>query len=163
MLADIEGLYVRFAPRLRSIVRRDVQAPAVVVDDACQSAWCRLVQHAARIEEDAAIAWLMTTAVHEAVLLARRVYRDASLEAEVEQAGEADLADDRPGPDELAELREQLQLVRSLPRRQQRFLWLRAAGFSYEDIVGREPGLTRRTLERQILRGRTRLRAVSKQ
>jgi DNA-directed RNA polymerase specialized sigma24 family protein len=82
-----------------------------------------------------------------------------SLEARLEQAGDADLADEGPGPDELTELREHLALVRSLPRRQQRFLWLRAAGFSYEEIVEHEPGLTRRTLERQLLRGRARLRA----
>jgi hypothetical protein len=52
-------------------------------------------------------------------------------------------------------------LVRTLHPRQQRYLLLLAAGYSWEEIVSREPGLTHRTLERQIMRGRAHLRAAA--
>jgi DNA-directed RNA polymerase specialized sigma24 family protein len=57
------------------------------------------------------------------------------------------------------EWREQLALVRRIPERQQRLLWMQGAGSSYEEIAA-ESGLTVRTVERQILRGRDRLRAA---
>ena len=62
--------------------------------------------------------------------------------------------------DALVEDREQLKLIRQLPERQQRILWLHALGLSYEEIAA-YTGDTPRTVERQLLRGRSRLRELA--
>lgn len=84
-----------------------------------------------------------------------------SLEARFERAGEAAIPSRCPGPDEVAEQRAQLEPLRALPVRQRRVLLLHAAGFGYEQTTG-SLGLSRRTVERQIIRGRQNLRAASR-
>jgi RNA polymerase sigma factor (sigma-70 family) len=161
MVADVGELYSVLAPRLDQIVRRNVRAPATVIEDACQFAWYRLVCHAHRVEQDTALAWLATTAVHEALKLTRRDQRELSLDERVDRHGELNVPADAPGPHERAEWREQLELLRRLPTRQQRFLWLKAVGFSYDEIAASQRGLTTRTVERQLERGRSKLRAAA--
>ena len=73
---DVGELYAELARRLEQIVRREVRAPAPLIEDACQFAWWRLVVHAHRIERKAALSWLATTAVHEALKLIRRDERE---------------------------------------------------------------------------------------
>ena len=138
-------------------MRREVRAPAPLIEDACQFAWWRLVVHANRVERRAALPWLATTAVHEALKLIRRDERDVSLEARLERAGEAAIPNRWPGPDQVAEQCAQLELLHALPPRQRTVLLLQAAGFSYEETAG-SLGMSRRTVERQIMRGRRRLR-----
>jgi RNA polymerase sigma factor (sigma-70 family) len=161
MIADVAQLYEELAPRLRSIVLRDVNAPAAVIEDACQVAWYRLVRHAHRIERQGALSWLARTAVHEAIKLARRDQRELSLEARTDEDGELNIASPNPGPHEQIEWREHLALVDRLPVRQQWFLWLFAMGHTYEDIAARQAGLTKRTVERQIQHGRRKLNAAA--
>ena len=62
--------------------------------------------------------------------------------------------------DALVEDREQLKLVRQLPERQQRILWLQGLGLSYEEIAA-YTGDTPRTVQRQLLRGRRRIRELA--
>jgi RNA polymerase sigma factor (sigma-70 family) len=157
---DVGALYAELARRLERIVRREVRAPALLIEDACQFAWWRFVVHAHRVERTAALPWLAKTAVHEALKLIRREERDVSLEARLERAGEAAIPDRWPGPDQIAEQRAQLELLRALPVRQRTVLLLQAAGFSYEEIAG-IIGLSRRTVERQLMRGRRRLRSAT--
>ena len=161
MVADVGELYDSLAPRLERIVGRNVHAPAPVIEDACQFAWSRLVCHAQRIEQDGALAWLATTAVHEALKLARRSRREVSLDQQIERHGELSVPARSPSPHESAEWHEQLELLRRLPARQQRFLWLQGAGLSYAEIAASQPGLTTRTVERQIHYGRRKLRAAA--
>ncbi len=161
MVADVAQLYDELAPRLRSIVIRDVNASAAVIDDACQFAWYRLVRHAHRIERQVALSWLARTAVHEAIRLARRDQRELSLEGQVDEDSDISIASPLPGPHEQLEFRERLAEVRRLPLRQQRLLWLFGAGYTYEEIAGQEAGLTKRTVERQIQRGRRALKAAA--
>ncbi len=85
MVTDVAQLYDELAPRLKSIVVRDVKAPAPVIEDACQFAWYRLVRHAHRLERQGALSWLAKTAVHEAIKLARRDQRELSLEARADE------------------------------------------------------------------------------
>jgi RNA polymerase sigma factor (sigma-70 family) len=157
---NIGELYAELAWRLERIVRREVRAEVPLIEDACQFAWWRLVVHAHRIERRAALSWLAKTAVREAIKLIRRDERDLSLEARVERAGEAPIASRWPGPDELAEQRAQLELLHALPLRQRTVLLVQAAGLSYEETAG-SLGLSRRTVERQIMRGRRKLRAAA--
>ena len=73
--------------------------------------------------------------MREAIKLARRDQRELSLEAKLEETGELNVPATTPGPHEQAEWREQLELLRRLPARQQLFLWLHTAGLSYEEIA----------------------------
>ena len=156
---DVGELYVELAWRLEQIVRREVRAPAPLIEDACQFAWWRLVVHAHRVERSAALSWLAKTAVHEAFKLIRREERDVSLEARLDRPGQAAICDRGPRLDQIAELRAQFELLRALPVRQRSVLLLQAAGFSYVETAG-SLGLSRRTVERQLMRGRRNLRAT---
>jgi RNA polymerase sigma factor (sigma-70 family) len=158
--SDVDHLYRELARRLEQIVRREVRAPAPLIEDACQFAWWRLVVHAHRVERSAALSWLAKTAVHEAFKLTRQEERDLSLEARLDRPGQAAISSRTLGPDQIAELRAQFELLRSLPVRQRTVLLLQAAGFSYEETA-ESLGLSRRTVERQLMRGRQKLREVS--
>jgi RNA polymerase sigma factor (sigma-70 family) len=155
---DIAELYRSQSARLEQIVRLDVRAPEPVVQDACQVAWSRLLRHAGRVRHDSALAWLATTALREARRLNVRERRELSLEAGAEIR---EIAAPRAlGPDELAAYRERLGLVASLPERQQRLVWLHALGLSYAEMAS-VTGSTVRTVERQLLRAKARLRALA--
>jgi RNA polymerase sigma factor (sigma-70 family) len=156
VVGDLDELYRLLAPRLRQIVRSDVRAPEPVIEDACQIAWSRLIRHSERVRSDAVLSWLATTAVREAFKLARRDGRELSLDAELERTGELSFPSHAPGPAELLELRDRLAEVGRLPERQQRLIWMHAAGLTYVEIADRT-GDTRRTVERQLLRAKGRL------
>jgi RNA polymerase sigma factor (sigma-70 family) len=149
---DVAALYAAQAGRVRHSVRASVRAPDPVIEDACQFAWSRLVLHRGRVRPETVSAWLVTTAVHEAFKLLRREAREVSLDALLEQAGEAGWA----GPTSLEEVvaqRARLDSIGSLPERQQRLVWLQGLGFSYAEMAG-ETGDTPRTVERQLHRAR---------
>lgn len=154
---DVGELYRDLARRLERFVRFEVRAPVPVIEDACQHAWSRLLDHRAEVPADMLFSWLATTASREAHKLARRDQREVSLDSELERRGEAPLGQRVAGPVDLLEQRERLASVRSLPRRQQRLLWLHVLGFSYVEIARRER-CTRRTVERQLLRARRAVR-----
>jgi RNA polymerase sigma factor (sigma-70 family) len=156
VVGDLDELYRRLAPRLRQIVRANVRAPDPVVEDACQIAWSRLIRHSERVRREAALSWLATTAVREAYKLSRRDRRELSLDAELERTGELPFPSSAPGPAEVVELRERLCEVRQLPERQQRLVWMHAAGLTYVEMADRT-GDSRRTVERQILRAKGKL------
>jgi RNA polymerase sigma factor (sigma-70 family) len=155
----IEELYRELARCLERIVRSEVRAPAWLIEDACQFAWWRLAVNANRVERRAALSWLATTAVREALKLIRRAERDLSLDARV-GGGERPAPGQALGPVEIAERRAQLELLHALPGRQRTVLLLKAAGLSYEETAD-SLGVSVRTVERQIMRGRQRLREVS--
>jgi RNA polymerase sigma factor (sigma-70 family) len=143
---DVGELYVHLARRLEQIVRLDVSAPDVVIEDACQVAWSRLLHHRDRVHRETVMSWLVRTAVHEAFRLLRRGRRELSLEA---AADETTLAT----PAQLVDYRERIAEVDRLPERQQRAVWLHAFGLNYAEIAVHE-GCTARTIERQLLRAR---------
>ena len=95
-------------------------------------------------------AWLARTAVHEAFKLVRHARREVPLDVVIERASPV-------SPHGLVARRERLAGIGALPERQQRVLWLHALGLSYTEIAVRE-GCTTRTVERQLLRARQRLR-----
>jgi RNA polymerase sigma factor (sigma-70 family) len=157
---NVGEIYGELAGRLERIVRQEVRAEVTLIEDACQFAWWRLVVHANRVERRAALSWLAKTAVHQAIKLVRHAERELSLEAQLDGAGEAPIPSPWPGPERVAEYHAQLDLLRALPVRQRTFLLLQAAGLSYEETAG-SLGLSRRTVERQIMRGRRKLRAAA--
>jgi RNA polymerase sigma factor (sigma-70 family) len=153
----VAELYRDLSERLEQIVRFDVRAPESVVEEACQFAWGRLMDHRHRVRRESALSWLARTAVREALKLHARTARCVPLDV----AFDGDHGAEIPtvaGPEESFERRERLQSIRQLPRRQQRVLWLHALGLSYAEIAS-HTGFTTRTVERQLLRAR---RAVRK-
>jgi RNA polymerase sigma factor (sigma-70 family) len=152
-LDDVAELFAEQASRVRRLVRAGVRAPEPMVEDACQLAWVRLFQRRASVRRDTATAWLVRTAIREAVKQLHRDGREVSLDALAEQAG------DRPAPstpallDELVEQRARLESIRILPERQQRLVWLQGLGLTYTEMAG-QTGATRRTVERQLLRAK---------
>jgi RNA polymerase sigma factor (sigma-70 family) len=156
---DVEALYLALGRRLEQIVRADVRAPDVVIEDACQFAWSRLVHHAHRVQHECVLAWLAQTARREAIKLVRRDGREISLDAALEASAPAFPAALQPGPQELFEQRQRLALVSSLPPRQQKVLWLHALGLSYAEI-SLQTGYSLRTVERQLLRARRSVRLL---
>lgn len=158
-VGDVGALYAALSRRLEQIVRMDVRAPEPVIEDACSFAWIRLVHHADRVRREAALSWLARTAVREAFKLTRRENRELSLDAALEGTDDSALRSRSPGPEDLFEQRERLARIRDLPERQQRLLWLHAMGFSYAEMAARD-GLTRRTVERQLLRAKGSIRAA---
>jgi RNA polymerase sigma factor (sigma-70 family) len=153
---DVGLLYVLLAKRLEQIVRADVRAPDVVIEDACQFAWSRLIHHRHRVHREKVMSWLVRTAVHEAFKLLRRDHRELSLEVASEEAVWPAMLS-TPAPHGLVESRERLGQICWLPERQQRVLWLNALGLSYAEIATRER-CTVRTVERQLLQARHRIR-----
>jgi RNA polymerase sigma factor (sigma-70 family) len=158
---DVAELYRSLADRLTTIVKLDTQASDLVVEDACQFAWDRLIGQASELRRDCALSWLATTAVREANRLARRDDRELPLPdghtAVTSDEGRHAAA---PTCDEVIERRERLTLIRRLPERQQRLLWLQALGLSYDEMA-LYTGCTRRTVERQLLRARQRIRRLA--
>jgi RNA polymerase sigma factor (sigma-70 family) len=156
---DLTELYRAISKQLERIVRFGVCAPDLVIEEACQSAWERLIDHQAQVRKDSARSWLVKTAVREAFRLLGLGSRERSLEAELEERGELVSADPRPGLVDRYEQRERLSAIASLSRRQQRLLWLYGLGLTYEEIATRD-GCTARTVERQLKRARETLREV---
>jgi RNA polymerase sigma factor (sigma-70 family) len=154
---DVGELYELLAKRLEQIVRLDVRAPDVVVEDACQFAWSRLIHHRHRVQRETVMSWLARTAVHEAVKLLRRDRRELSIDAAPESAALMAVASSLRAPHALLETHERLGELQRLPARQQRVVWLHAFGLSYAEIAEHE-GCTLRTVERQLLRARQRIR-----
>jgi RNA polymerase sigma factor (sigma-70 family) len=166
-LTGVDELYRTLASRLERLVRSDVRAPDVVIEDACQFAWSRLVVHRDRVAREAVLSWLVKTAVHEALKLIGRSGRYVSLDAVLAQSGDDALTrvDDAltrvaPSPDELFEQRERLAALGALPERQQRLVWLHALGLSYTEMAS-HTGCSARTVERQLLRAKRRMREAS--
>jgi RNA polymerase sigma factor (sigma-70 family) len=158
-VAEIGELYGAFAGRLAQIVRFNVRAPEAVIEDACQFAWTRLLHHRGRVRRDGVRAWLTRTATHQALKLVRREDRELSLEAILEPAHDLARAGLTATMEELIEQRGRLESIGRLPQRQQRLVWLHGLGFSYAEMA-RNCGYTPRTVERQLLRGKRRLRSV---
>jgi len=148
-------MYREMAEPLEQVVRRLVCDAEPVVEDACQSAWTRLVVHSGRVSSESALSWLATTAVREAVKLLRRDDRELSLEVSFDSASAP--PSPAPGPDELFEHRERLGALARLPPRQRQMLWLQGAGLSYTEIAA-ATGASTRTVERQLLRAKRTLR-----
>jgi RNA polymerase sigma factor (sigma-70 family) len=152
-LDEVAELFADQAARVRRLVRAGVRAPEPTVEDACQLAWVRLFQRRACVRRDTATAWLVRTAIREAVKQMHRTGRELSLDALTEEAGDQAAPSAAALLDELIEQRARLESIRILPERQQRLVWLQGLGLTYTEMAG-QTGATRRTVERQLLRAK---------
>ena len=158
-IGEVAELYARSAGLVRGQVCSEVTAPEAVIDDACQFAWIRLLHHRHRVGRDRAVSWLITTALHEVFKLVRRDGHDLSLEELIEDTGDLRINRTAPPPEEAVGARLRLELLRELPERQERLIWLQGLGFNYPEMAT-EADMTVRTVERQLMKARRNLRAL---
>ena len=158
-MGEVAALYARSADMVRGLVCSEVSASDAVIDDACQFAWIRLLHHRHRVGPERAVSWLITTALHEVFKLVRREGHDLSLEQLLEEGGELRLNRVAPAPEETVGARLRLELLRELPERQERLVWLQGLGFGYPEMAA-ETDMTVRTVERQLMKARRSLRLL---
>ena len=178
-IEEVEALYRSYSAYLARLVRLDTRASQEVIEDACQHAWSSVLAHRERVDERCAFAWLTSTAMHEAWRLAQRretcswplegagaggwrAGGEGAPASATSETGASPTVMAAPArtPLELVEMRDELEALGSLPRRQQRLLWLHAAGLTYAEMA-RHEGVTLRTVERQLLRGKRAARALA--
>src|SRR5947209_2788626 len=64
---DVEAAFAKYRTRLPRLLRGRIGASESVIEEACQVAWLRLVEHASDVHEEAVLGWLLTTAWHAAL------------------------------------------------------------------------------------------------
>jgi RNA polymerase sigma factor (sigma-70 family) len=157
---DEDELFRRHHRRLVRTVGRAVNAPAELIEDACQTAWLVLL----RRQPDRTprlFGWLRTVAIHQAYRLSRQQRRDALLEELGGDAGWEDLLGAAQPLEHLIEAREVLGHLAALPEGQRYDLALLIGGFSYREIAN-SGGRTRsvNNVNKHLTKARTRLRAL---
>jgi RNA polymerase sigma-70 factor (ECF subfamily) len=151
----IAHLYQEIDDWLSRALTRQVSTTEENVADACSFAWMKLVEHATvDISRPAVRGWLRTVAAREAW----RLHRVDQLLSSSDQV--VALADESTGPQESAVGRASVDaLLAAATARQRRMLVLAALGESYQQIADAE-GTTVRTVDRQLQRGRERIRSA---
>ena len=163
--ALVASLFARQARDVVRLVGARVRAPYVVIEDACQTAWMRLLAHGeVDVEGPGAVRWVVITATREAWRRsAQRQTPTGSWSAVGGELRDGELpepAGHSADPVEVAiereHTRELQERLNTLTGRERRFLALQALGLSYQEIAF-QTGASLRTVERQILRGRHKL------
>jgi RNA polymerase sigma factor (sigma-70 family) len=155
---ELSDLFRRCGSQLSRLIGRVVEAPPALVEDACQTAWIRLAVQPG-VPREQSFSWLTTTALREARRLATQAAREVSLESLDSGDGHITRAEVCEGPHESVVEQLRVQAVRRLTPRQQRVVWLQALGCSYDEIATLT-GCSHRTVHRQLVRARARLRAL---
>jgi RNA polymerase sigma factor (sigma-70 family) len=168
----ITDLYEQQATNVLRLVTSRVRAPRAVVEDACQTAWTRLYEHAeVDVDGPGAVRWLVITAMREAWKLSAQ--RETPVGSWSAQAVDREFpggelpepAGNTPDPLDVAIEREHTRELKArlakLTDRERQFLTLHAAGLTYHEIAA-EVGASLRTVERQILRARRKLREAGR-
>ena len=153
---DTEALYAELHPQLVRLVAGNLEAPAWLIEDACQTAWGTLLISRPQLSPGTELGWLATTATRLALRLLRRERRTEPLAEPPEPTRLDDYRAATPGPEQALAMRERLAEVRRLPVRQQRIVMLSGFGYEYEEIAA-VTGDSRRTVARQLMRARQRL------
>ena len=154
-------LYERHAAVVRRLVGGRVNAPQAVIEDACHTAWLKLCgRDDVALNARSVVRWLVVTATRES-------WRHTSGRRELAMGGWLADGDERELPEPLGDAPDpstiagERDLVRrrlaALTPRELQFLALQALGLTYDEISA-ELDVTVRTVERQILRGRQKLR-----
>lgn len=157
----IGSLYARYAEFVRRLVGGRVNAPQAVVEDACHTAWLRLcARDDVALDTRCVVKWLILTATRESWRCTGG-RRELTVGGWLPGGDERELPEpvgDAPDPSVLASERDFVRRrLAALTARERHFLALQALGLSYDEISA-ELGVTVRTVQRQILRGRRKLR-----
>jgi len=155
-VGDETTLFAELYPKLARQVRRLLRTTEQNVQDACSFAFLQLLRY--QPSRESVFSWLLTVAVREAVKLDRRGPRDGRFPAR-EDGVELEPVDERADPELRLEALAALGAIAAagLTARQARIVALHAAGHTYESI-SEMLALSERTVERQLLRARRKLR-----
>jgi RNA polymerase sigma factor (sigma-70 family) len=156
--AQIADLYAEHELAVRRIVSRAVDRSTMFVEDACQFAWTQLLTHTYIDPTGPSTrSWVIHVAIHA-------VYRQCAVAArEIPDApGDQDLPVEAALPldERVLEHVSAEQLLQGLTARERRFVGLQAAGLHYDEIASIE-GVSLRTVERQLMRGKRKLREAT--
>ncbi len=154
---DEDALYRAHHRELHRAVARTVRAPRELIEDACQTAWTKLLHR--QPDRYAIFGWLRVVATHEAYRLSAIERRPARLERLRPDDGDWHdvLADPRSFDDALEAL-EALRTLASLPDRQREDLSMKVAGYSYEEIRILTGGRTFTNVNKSLVKARRRIR-----
>lgn len=160
---QIAALYATEHDYLTRAVARRANVDAQTIEDACSHAWMQLLAHpSVEIDTNAPhriLGWLTTTAVRHAWHLNERQRKtDGVTEHNLEVAA-VDAGTIVPSLENLALLRDRLDLVRQLPERPRRFLLRLMLGYSYHEIAAAE-NVNYRIVNRQVARAKRLLRKL---
>jgi len=155
---SVSSLYAQHAAKVERLVARQAGGD---VQDACQTAWERLLGHEeVDVQSHGVIQWLVITATREAWKRSRHK-RELPFETRRGDEGQAEAFEPAgDAPDSLAVVLQRDDSRRRLARltdRERQFLALQALGLTYTEIA-QAAGSSPRTAERQILRARRKLR-----
>ena len=159
---QVASLYAQHATRVKRLVARQAAGD---VEDACQIAWERLIIHdEVDLDGRGVVKWLVITAAREAWKGAARELPLSILGSDGgEHAQDVELAGHAPDPLAVALARDDARRrLARLTGREREFLALQALGLSYSEIA-QATGASIRTVERQLLRARRKLRPVGEQ
>jgi RNA polymerase sigma factor (sigma-70 family) len=156
-VGDETTLFAEHHSKLARQVRRLVRTSEENVQDACSFAFLQLLRY--QPSREGVFSWLLTVAVREAVKLDQRGRRDRHPARE--DGGEVEPVDERANPALWLETLAAIAAIEAagLTARQARIVALHAGGHTYESI-SEMLGLSDRTVERQLLRARRKLRFV---
>lgn len=161
---DEADLFAEHHEALLRSVKRTINAPEALIEDACQFAWTQLI----RTQPDRGprlFGWLRTVAIHEGYRLSRTQRRDAALEDLAAPDANGGSSPDGwealiEGPvdlDSQLEAKRGLSILASLPERQRRYLALLVAGYRYHEIV-ELAGVTYTNVNKHLTRARASVR-----
>ena len=165
---EIAAFYARYASRLQRIVSTKVNAPAQTIEDACQNAWATLLRREDVTLDERGAAWLATVAVHEGWRLMRRGEVPAGA-MRLAAADEGELPEpEAPEPavdvQVLARIEhvQRVAALRKLKDNERRALYLKALGYSYNEICDLTAA-SYTAVNRRLSEGRARLRALERE
>ena len=144
---QIAALYaIEKDPLAGAVARQLRNVDAQTVEDACSHAWMQLLRHPNITlhphGRHGALRWLTTGALREAWRLNERQRKtDGVTEHELGVAA-VDAGTFAPSLENVALLRDRLDLVRQLPERPRRFLLRLMLGYSYDEIAAAEKSAT---------------------
>jgi RNA polymerase sigma factor (sigma-70 family) len=152
---DEEQLYRDHHRRLVRSVGWAVNANPALIEDACARAWEQLLRH--QPARHRVYGWLRRVAIREAWALSRKEQREAGPGYDDAHT----LADRQSAPldvDGAVATRAALEALAALRERERRYLTLKTAGYSYQEIADR-CGVTYTNVNKHLRRARARLRA----
>ena len=154
----VAAFYARESGRLLARVTDELASGRAVAEDACQTAWLALLGR-----EDVALdasggAWLRAVALTAGARVARG--RDIPAQPVLDHEAGRAVGESEPCERvvELEELAGRRARLLGVSPRQRMLLGLQGLGLSYDEISA-VTGNSRRTVQRQLLRGRAALRA----
>jgi DNA-directed RNA polymerase specialized sigma24 family protein len=166
---QIAALYAQQADRLRRIVASKVAAPEQTIEDACQTAWAKLLRRDDIPLDDGGVAWLATVAIREGwrlASIAREVPMGAMRPGTPDDGELPEPAAAEPGADEQALARlehsQRIADLRTLKARERRELYLQALGYRYKEIA-EATGSTYTAINRRLTEGRAQLRRLGRE